>query len=125
MIPRAMKKEIGRIKTSIRKDDEVEVICGSSVGKRGRVLSVDLEKGRAIVQGVNFAKAVAVRPSQKNPRGGFIKKEKPIALSSIKIVCPKCKKAVRVGHVRRNINDKMRRVRVCKNTECGAEFEVR
>ena len=123
-MPKALKKKKIRIKTDIRKDDMVEVISGASRGKRGRVLSVNPETGRAIVQGVNFAKKT-VRPNQKNPRGGFIEREKSMALSLLKLVCPKCKKAVRVGHTRRVMENKKRRIRVCKNQQCGAEFEVR
>lgn len=120
----AIKKKLIRVKTDIHKNDEVEVISGANVGKRGRVLSVDLEKGRAVVQGVNFAKS-AVRPSQNNPRGGFIKKEAAVALSSLNLVCQKCKKAVRVGHVYKVIDGKKNKVRVCKGPQCGKEFDVR
>ncbi|MCK5787483.1 MAG: 50S ribosomal protein L24, partial [Chlamydiia bacterium] len=44
------------IKIKIKKGDTVKVISGVSKGKQGRVLRIDAEKGRAVVEGANLMK---------------------------------------------------------------------
>lgn len=80
----------------IRVDDEVIVIAGADKGARGKVLRVDREKGKVIVEGV--AKVWKhVRRSQKNPQGGRLSKEMPIDVSNVQLVDPKSGKPTRVG----------------------------
>ena len=40
----------------LKKNDTVKVLSGKDKGKTGKVLKIFLGTGRAIVQGVNFAK---------------------------------------------------------------------
>ena len=61
-------------KLHVKKGDNVVVIAGTQKGKKGTVLSVDVEKQRAIVDGVNLVSKHA-RPSTENPKGGIVKKE--------------------------------------------------
>ncbi len=42
---------MSRIKTHVKKGDEVEIITGNHKGKRGTVLVVDAAKGRVVVEG--------------------------------------------------------------------------
>ena len=58
----------------------VYVIAGDSRGQQGKVLAVDPEKQRAIVEGVNMCKK-AEKPNAKNPQGGIVEKEAPIHIS--------------------------------------------
>ena len=44
------------MKIHIKKGDIVKVIAGDSKGSQGKVLMVDVEKYRAMVEGVNLAK---------------------------------------------------------------------
>mgnify|MGYP001525967590 CR=1 FL=1 len=44
------------VKLHIKKGDMVYVIAGDSRGQQGKVLAVDPEKQRAIVEGVNMCK---------------------------------------------------------------------
>ena len=60
------------------------------------MLSVDAEKQRAIVEGVNIV-TKATKPSAKHPQGGLVKMEAPIHISNIALVDPKSGKATRVG----------------------------
>lgn len=85
------------IKTNIKKGDNVYVLAGEDRGKQGRVLSVDREKQRAIVEGVNFV-TKATKPSAKHPQGGLIKMEAPIHISNLALVDPKTGKPTRVGY---------------------------
>jgi len=80
----------------VKKNDTVMIMKGRDSGKTGRVMKTMPEIGRAIVEGRNFVKKHAHK-TQKNPQGGIIQIESPIALSNIMPVCPKCSKPVRVG----------------------------
>jgi large subunit ribosomal protein L24 len=104
--------------TRLKKGDTVEVVAGSertSKKNRGQILKIDLERSRAIVQGINFTKKHQ-RQKKQDVQGGIIEIEAPIELSNLMFVCPKCSKTTRLG-VRR-VDGK--RLRVCKR--CGAEF---
>ena len=59
-------------KIHIKKGDTVMVITGESKGQKGRVLEVDREKNRAIVEGVNMV-SKHTKPNAKAPQGGIIK----------------------------------------------------
>ena len=64
-------------KFKIKKGDMVEVITGDDKGKKAKVLQVLPKKSQVIVEGCKMAKK-AVKPSEKNQKGGFISKEMPI-----------------------------------------------
>ncbi len=83
-------------KFKLKKGDNVIVIAGDSKGTTGRVLSIDTEKGKAIVEGVNIVVKHA-KPSAKFPNGGIIEMEAPITLSNLMLVDPKTGKPTRVG----------------------------
>ena len=70
------------MKTKIRRNDVVRVIAGDEKGKRGKVLQVLPEKGRALVEGLNLVKR-HLRKSQEQPHGRIAEKEAPIALSNL------------------------------------------
>ncbi len=72
-------------KLKIKKGDNVKVIAGESKGQQGKVLVVDVDKSRAIVEGVNMVSKNA-KPNADNPKGGILKKEAPIHISNLKIV---------------------------------------
>ncbi|MBS1534193.1 MAG: 50S ribosomal protein L24 [Flavobacteriaceae bacterium] len=83
-------------KLKIKSGDTVKVIAGDHKGAEGKVLKVDREKNKAIVEGVNMV-SKHTKPSAKNPQGGIVKKEAPIHISNIALIDPKSKKATRVG----------------------------
>jgi large subunit ribosomal protein L24 len=60
----------------------VEVISGDHRGARGKVLQIDLKRGRVVVEGVNMVYR-HVRPTRRNPQGGRIQKEGAIHLSNV------------------------------------------
>ncbi len=72
----------------IRKGDEVVVIAGKDLGRRGKVLLVDPKKGRVTIEKVNMIKR-HVKPTQKQPQGGIIEKEGTIHLSNVQLWDPK------------------------------------
>lgn len=72
---------------SIKKDDMVIVLSGDDKGVRGRVLSVDRKRGKAIVEGVNIIKKHQKARSQTEP-GGILEQEAPIALCKLMLLEP-------------------------------------
>ena len=84
------------IKLKIKSGDTVKVIAGDHKGSEGKVLRVDREKNKAIVEGVNMV-SKHTKPSAKSPQGGIVKKEAPIHISNIALIDPKSKEATRVG----------------------------
>ena len=84
------------IKLKIKSGDTVKVIAGDHKGSEGKVLKVDRENNKAIVEGINMV-SKHTKPSAKNPQGGIVKKEAPIHISNIALIDPKSKKATRVG----------------------------
>lgn len=95
----------------IRRDDLVEVLSGRDRGKTGKVIGVFPERGRALVQGINFVKKHLRSRSQNQP-GGIMTQESSIHLSKLMLVCPHCKKPVKAGI---RVLDDGSRVRTCRS----------
>jgi len=86
-----------RTRMRIRKNDLVEVITGRDAGKRGKILQVIPDKGRVVVQGVNFIKRHTRPNPQRNIKGGIAEREAPIHVSNVMIVSPDDDKKTRIG----------------------------
>lgn len=97
----------------IKKEDTILVISGDEKGKRGRVLEVELEKARLVVERINIIKK-HMKPNNKYKQGGIIEKEAPVSLSNVMLVCSKCDKPTRIGH---KILENGIKVRTCN--KCG------
>ena len=72
-------------KYRIKRDDQVKVIAGKDKGKTGRVLRVDREKGRVLVEGINIVKK-AMRKKRQEDRAGIAEIEAFIHISSVMLV---------------------------------------
>jgi large subunit ribosomal protein L24 len=105
---------MSRLATPIRKNDNVVVTTGKDRGKRGRVVRLDPDKNRVLVEGVNFVKRHTKPNPQKNVKGGVMEREAPLHASNVQIVCPECGKPTRVG---KKILDDGRKVRVCRKCD--------
>lgn len=71
------------VKFKIKKGDMVEIIAGDDKGKKAKILQVLPKKSQVIVEGCKIVKK-AVKPNDKNPKGGFIDKEMPMHISNVK-----------------------------------------
>ena len=69
----------------IKKGDKVEVLAGKYRGKQGKVLKSFPESRRVVVEGVNLVKR-HTRPSQENPQGGIVTKERLLRLEGVSLV---------------------------------------
>ena len=98
-------------KLHLKKGDNVVVIAGTQKGKKGTVLSVDVEKERAIVEGVNLVSKHA-RPSTENPKGGIVKKEAGVHISNLMV----CDKNGVPGRIGRKKNEEGKSIRYSKKT---------
>ena len=99
------------MKIHVKKGDMVKVIAGDSKGMQGKVLSVDVEKYRAFVEGANMV-SKHTKPNAKNPQGGIIKQEAPIHISNLMVIDSKGN-ATRIG---RRIGEKGKLVRYSKKS---------
>lgn len=66
----------------IKKGDSVKVITGDDKGKTGKVLAVYPKTLKVVVEGCKVVKK-AIKPSEKNPNGGFVNKEMPMDISNV------------------------------------------
>jgi large subunit ribosomal protein L24 len=105
-------------KLKIKKNDQVLVISGRDKGKRGRVIEVNTQTGRVVVEGVNLIKK-AVRPIRhRGIAGGIAEREAPINASNVMVIDPGSRKPTRIGY---QILQDGRKVRVARKT--GAVIE--
>ena len=95
----------------IKKGDTVEVISGKDSGRRGRVLRVDGDRQRVVVEGVNMIKRHTRPNPQRRIQGGIVEREAAIHVSNVMVVSPDSQKRSRVGY---KILDDGRKVRFAK-----------
>jgi large subunit ribosomal protein L24 len=117
----------------IKKGDKVLVIAGDDRGAQGEVQRVARAKwgkgrlagvrkpngDRVVVAGVNLVKKHQRRTGNVNTQFGIIEREAPIHVSNVALVCPKCSKPTRVGHMTHADGSQ---ARVCKN--CGEMIDA-
>lgn len=99
-------------KLHIKKGDMVFVNAGDEKGKTGKVLSVDTENNRAIVEGLNMV-SKHTKPNAKNPQGGIVKQEASIHVSNLQVVDPAKGGPTKIG---RKLNEKGKLVRFAKKS---------
>jgi len=110
------------VRIDFKKEDTVKVISGRDKGKTGRVLRVDHETGKVLVEHVMMIKRHTRPNPAKQIKGGIAERESPIQASNVMIVCPGCGKTVRVAHhVDHVAGGKVRRIRVCR--KCGQTLD--
>jgi large subunit ribosomal protein L24 len=105
------------IKTRLKKNDLVKVLSGNAKGTTGKILFIDRKKARVIVEGVNIIHR-HTKPNQKNPQGGIVKREAPINISNVQLMCPKTNMPTRIGTevVKDQTTGKIKRMRKSKKS---------
>ena len=99
----------------IKTGDTVLIISGKDRSKTGKVTEVFPKDNKIIVEGLNIVKK-HVRAKREGEKGQRVEVPRPFDVSNVKLICPKCKKATRVGH---RIIGKIK-VRICN--KCKQEI---
>ncbi len=79
----------------IRKKDQVVVISGRDKGRKGEVVKVLTDEGRALVSDVNMVKRH--QRQTQTQQGGIVNKSASIHLSNLALLDPESGKPTRVG----------------------------
>ena len=83
-------------KLKIKTGDTVRVIAGDHKGSEGKILTVFIDKNKAIVEGVNMIKK-HMKPNAQNPQGGIVEKEAALQISNLSLINSKGE-TTRVGY---------------------------
>ncbi|MGH2559871.1 MAG: 50S ribosomal protein L24 [Thermomicrobiales bacterium] len=98
----------------IRRGDEVVVISGKNKNQTGKVRVNLVGEDRVIVEGVNIVIKHIKRGRAR--QAGRVEVEAPLYLSKLKLICPTCSQATRVG-IRKNEAGKNERFcKKCQST---------
>lgn len=99
----------------IKRGDNIIVISGKDKGKRGRIIKVLTKEQKVIVENINLKKKHQ-RPKTGGKKGEKIEVPRPIAISTVALICKNCGKPTRVS---RRILPDGKKIRICK--KCGLE----
>ena len=99
----------------VKKGDNVQVISGKDRGVRGKVISVDADRERVLVEGVNRVKkhTKLTQSARGSQQGGIVTTEASIHASNVQIVDPSDGRPTRVGM---RFDDNGRKVRISRRT---------
>jgi len=97
----------------ILKGDTVKILIGKDKGREGLVTKAMPKKDKIVVKGMNLYKK-NIKPSQGKP-GSIITKERAMTVSKVGLVCPNCKKTIRVAYQIDKSGEKTRICRKCKS----------
>lgn len=109
------KAEGAPAKIRIRKNDTVKVITGRDEGKTGRVLEVDHERGRVLVEGVMLTKRHLKPNPQRQIKGGIAEREATIHVSNVMLLTSGGV-PTRIGTKTETVGGKVKRTRVARKT---------
>ena len=104
--------------TNLRINDKVEVIAGKDKGRVGKVLRIENEHNRIIVERINLIKKHQ-KATDATQSGQIIEKEAGVHISNVMLVCPECAETVKIG---RKLLEDGTKVRMCK--KCRATIEI-
>ena len=106
---------------NVRSGDTVEIIVGDveNRGKRGKVIVCDPKTNRVVVEGLNLVTKHR-KPRSAQEQGGKFEQPRPVDVSNVALVCPKCNETTRVGHV---LGENGKYLRACK--KCGAVIDTK
>ena len=93
----------------IKKGDLVLITAGKDKGRTGKIIKSFPKDLKILVEGINLKKK-HVRPKRQGEKGQLVSLPAVMDISNVKLICPKCGKAVRVGYV---IEGKIKN-RICK-----------
>ena len=93
--------------------DNVIVTTGKDNGKKGKILRLDREMDRVVVEGINIVKKH--KKGQSKGKGQILEVPASIHASNVQYIDPKTKKATRIGA--KIVKDKKVRVAIASGQE--------
>ena len=100
--------------------DTVKVMSGKDKSREGKIEKIDLQKGVALIPGINiYKKHVKGTGTEKGQKGGIYELSRALPFAKLALICPKCKKTTRVSF-RLVEKDKER---VCR--KCGKAIDIK
>jgi len=96
----------------IKKNDKVLIISGKYTKKTGKVLRAFPKDSKVLVEGINLKKKHQ-KSKKSGGKGEIVTLATPMQVSNVKLICPKCNKAVRVGYRKEG----GKKYRICKKCD--------
>jgi large subunit ribosomal protein L24 len=93
----------------VKKGDNVLIIAGKDKGRTAKIIRSFPRDLKVLVEGINLKKK-HVRPKKEGEKGQVVDIPAPLDISNVKIICPKCGKATRIGYK----TEKDVKNRICK-----------
>ena len=100
--------------------DLVKITSGKDRGKSGKIEKIFPDKLEVLILGMNiYKKHVKGSAVREGGKGGIFELARPLSFAKISLVCPKCKKTVRVGF--KEMGEE--KLRICK--KCKKELDTK
>lgn len=96
----------------LKKNDQVKIVMGKDKGKTGKIEKVLPKENKIVVGGINIFKR-HIKKSMGAKESGIKEITKPLPVTNVALVCPKCTMVTRVGY---KIEDAKKK-RICKKCE--------
>ncbi|MCL1843519.1 MAG: 50S ribosomal protein L24 [Defluviitaleaceae bacterium] len=100
-------------KVKLKRGDMIQVIAGKEVGRTGRILLIDREKSKVVVEGLNM-QTKHQKPNRANQTGGITRREAPLHISNVMYLHKD--KTTRLGYKLENEGGKVVKKRIAKST---------
>ena len=97
----------------LKRNDEVKIVKGKDKGKTGKIEKIFPASNKVLVPDINTYKR-HVKARMQNQKSEIITLTKPLPVSNVALICPKCKQQSRVGYLIKN----KKKERICR--KCGA-----
>lgn len=96
----------------LKKGDTIIVTTGKDKGRKGKIEKTFPKDSTVIVSGINVFKRHLKKRDEKRP-SSIIDITKPIDVSKVAIMCPKCNQQTRIGY----LVTKGEKERICRKCE--------
>ncbi len=97
-----------------KKGDKIKMLAGKDKGKEGKILRVLKEAGKVAVEGLNLVKKHQ-KPRRQGEKGQLVEVPRAVSSSNVKLLCPACGQAARIGY--RFSEDGLKKKRFCKKCQ--------
>lgn len=104
----------------IKVGDNVLVTTGKYRNKTGKVIRLYKKTSQVVVEKINIRTKHIKKTTTK--AGERIQFEAPFNISNVKVICPQCSKAVRVGYIK---PENAKKQRICKKCKEVIDQEVK